>query len=84
MGSFSIWHWLIVLVIVLLIFGTKKLRNLGADLGGAVKGFKDGIKDVTAEDKPAETPPPPPSPAPPPQVGTGQTIEGEIREKTRS
>lgn len=82
MGSFSIWHWLIVLVIVLLIFGTKKLRNLGADLGGAVKGFKDGIKDATAEDKPAETPPP--SPAPPPQVGTGQTIEGEIREKTRS
>ena len=39
MGSFSIWHWLIVLVIVLLIFGTKKLRNMGADLGGAVKGF---------------------------------------------
>ncbi|HPU79011.1 Sec-independent protein translocase subunit TatA [Accumulibacter sp.] len=82
MGSFSIWHWLIVLVIVLLIFGTKKLRNLGADLGGAVKGFKDGIKDATAEDKPAETPPP--SPTPPPQVSTGQTIEGEIREKTRS
>ena len=44
MGSFSIWHWLIVLVIVLLIFGTKKLRNIGADLGGAVKGFKDGMK----------------------------------------
>jgi len=84
MGSFSIWHWLIVLVIVLLIFGTKKLRNLGADLGGAVKGFKDGIKDATTEDKPPETPSPPPAPAPPPQVGTGQTIEGEIREKTRS
>ena len=84
MGSFIIWHWLIVLVIVLLIFGTKKLRNLGADLGGAVKGFKDGIKDATTEDKPAETPSPPPAPAPPPQVGTGQTIEGEIREKTRS
>ena len=84
MGSLSIWHWLIVLVIVLLIFGTKKLRNLGADLGGAVKGFKDGIKDATTEDKPAETPSPPPAPAPPPQVGTGQTIEGEIREKTRS
>ena len=84
MGSFSIWHWLIVLVIVLLIFGTKKLRNIGADLGGAVKGFKDGIKDATTEDKPAETPSPPPAPAPPPQVGTGQTIEGEIREKTRS
>ncbi len=45
MGSFSIWHWLIVLVIVMLVFGTKKLRNMGTDLGGAVKGFKDGIKD---------------------------------------
>ena len=48
MGSFSIWHWLIVLVIVLLIFGTKKLKNLGSDLGGAVKGFKDGLKDGSA------------------------------------
>ena len=45
MGSFSLWHWLIVLVIVLLIFGTKKLKNMGSDLGGAVKGFKDGLKD---------------------------------------
>jgi sec-independent protein translocase protein TatA len=45
MGSFSIWHWLIVLVIVVLVFGTKKLKNIGADLGGAVKGFKDGVKD---------------------------------------
>jgi sec-independent protein translocase protein TatA len=44
MGSFSIWHWLIVLVIVALIFGTKKLGNMGADLGKAVKGFKDGVK----------------------------------------
>jgi sec-independent protein translocase protein TatA len=48
MGSFSIWHWLIVLVIVMLVFGTKKLRNIGQDLGGAVKGFKDGMK--TAEE----------------------------------
>jgi sec-independent protein translocase protein TatA len=55
MGSFSIWHWLIVLIIVLLIFGTKKLRNLGSDLGGAVKGFKDGIKDAATDDKPVET-----------------------------
>ncbi len=86
MGSFSIWHWLIVLIIVLLIFGTKKLRNLGSDLGGAVKGFKDGIKDAAADEKPAETDPTPPAPSasPPPQVSTGQTIEGEIREKTRS
>ena len=45
MGSFSIWHWLIVLLIVMLIFGTKKLRNMGADLGGAVRGFKDGMRE---------------------------------------
>lgn len=44
MGSFSIWHWLIVLVIVMLVFGTKKLGNIGSDLGKAVKGFKDGVK----------------------------------------
>lgn len=44
MGSFSIWHWLIVLLVVVLIFGTKKLKNLGSDLGSAVKGFKDGVK----------------------------------------
>lgn len=74
MGSFSIWHWLIVLVIVMLIFGTKKLRNVGQDLGGAVKGFKDGMKEGTAE-KSAEAPP---------QQVTGQTIEGEVKEKTKS
>ena len=45
MGSFSIWHWLIVLLIVVMVFGTKKLRSLGGDLGGAVKGFKDGVKE---------------------------------------
>ena len=45
MGTFSLWHWLIVLLIVVLVFGTKKLKNIGQDLGGAVKGFKDGIKD---------------------------------------
>jgi len=44
MGSFSIWHWLIVLLIVVMIFGTKKLKNIGSDLGGAVKGFKDGVR----------------------------------------
>ncbi len=54
MGSFSIWHWLIVLLIVVMVFGTKKLKNIGSDLGGAVKGFKDGMKDggTAAEDKP--------------------------------
>jgi sec-independent protein translocase protein TatA len=77
MGSFSIWHWLIVLVVVVLIFGTKKLRNLGTDLGGAVRGFKEGMK--TEEDK-----------AQPPAAGkldhpsTGQTIEGEVKDKTHS
>ena len=75
MGSFSIWHWLIVLVIVMLIFGTKKLRNVGQDLGGAVKGFKDGMKEGTAAEKSAEAPP---------QQVTGQTIEGEVKEKTKS
>lgn len=45
MGTFSIWHWIIVLIIVVLVFGTKKLRNLGSDLGGALKGFKEGMKE---------------------------------------
>jgi len=72
MGSLSIWNWLIVLVIVMLIFGTKKLRNIGADLGGAVRGFKDGMREGTA-DKATE-------PAAP-QV-TGKTVEGEVRGKT--
>ena len=71
MGSLSIWHWLIVLVIVMLIFGTKKLRNMGADLGGAVRGFKDGMREG---DKAAEGAP---------QV-TGKTIEGEVKGKTES
>ncbi|MGH6626398.1 MAG: Sec-independent protein translocase subunit TatA [Burkholderiaceae bacterium] len=56
MGSFSIWHWLVVLLIVVLVFGTKKLKNIGTDLGSAVKGFKDGMKDGSAsapEEKPA-------------------------------
>lgn len=73
MGSFSIWHWLIVLVIVMLVFGTKKLRNIGQDLGGAVKGFKDGMKEATA-DKPAEAP----------QQVSGQTIDVDVKEKTKS
>ena len=60
MGSFSIWHWLIVLLIVVMVFGTKKLKNIGGDLGGAVKGFKDGMKEggqPSAEDA-ANTPSP--------------------------
>lgn len=69
MGSFSIWHWLIVLLIIILVFGTKKLRNIGSDLGGAVKGFKEGMR--TEE-------------APPKQLSEdgGKTIEGEVKSKT--
>ena len=59
MGSFSIWHWLVVLLIVVLVFGTKKLKNIGTDLGGAVKGFKDGVRDggAPAAGTDAGTPP---------------------------
>lgn len=59
MGTFSIWHWLIVLLIVVMVFGTKKLKNIGSDLGGAVKGFKDGIKDggQSADAAPGQTAP---------------------------
>ena len=56
MGSFSIWHWLIVLLIVVMVFGTKKLKNIGSDLGGAVKGFKDGMKDGGATEEAAGKP----------------------------
>ena len=56
MGSFSIWHWLVVLLIVVLVFGTKKLKNIGSDLGGAVKGFKDGMKDGSSPAADAATP----------------------------
>jgi sec-independent protein translocase protein TatA len=75
MGSFSIWHWLIVLLVVLLIFGTKKLRNMGADLGAAVKGFKQGMRDD--EDKASDA-------TEPQRKVTGQTIEGEVKEKSHS
>ena len=51
MGSFSIWHWLIVLLIVVLVFGTSKLKNLGRDLGGGIKGFKEGMKEGDADPK---------------------------------
>ena len=73
MGSLSIWHWLIVLLVVVLVFGTKKLRNLGSDLGSAVKGFKEGMKSAEEEsNQPKQEIPPP----------TGQTIEGEVRKET--
>ncbi len=82
MGSFSIWHWLIVLLIVVLVFGTKKLKNMGQDLGGAVKGFKDGMKDGSAPEAPAA------SAAPSQQVTSAQpgadkaTIDVEARNKS--
>ncbi len=76
MGAFSIWHWLIVLLVVVLIFGTKKLRNMGADLGGAVKGFKEGMKNEGETPEKVQ------------QVGQtieeGQTIEGEVKDKTHT
>ena len=77
MGSFSIWHWLIVLVIVLLIFGTKKLRNVGQDLGGAVKGFKDGLKEGESATAAVESTVNNGAPAKPAKPETGRTIEGE-------
>lgn len=83
MGSFSIWHWLIVLLIVVMVFGTKKLKNMGSDLGGAVKGFKDGMKDGSADEPGAE-----PGPAVPPSQVTGtpkavdsSTIDVEAKRK---
>lgn len=50
MGGFSLWHWLVVLVIVILVFGTKRLKNVGQDLGEALKGFKKGVKDTDEPD----------------------------------
>ena len=79
MGSFSVWHWLIVLLIVVLVFGTKKLKNIGSDLGGAVKGFKDGVRDGSASAA---------EPAPPPQQVAQKTAEAahtvDVDAKTRS
>lgn len=53
MGTFSVWHWLVVLLVVVLVFGSKKLRNLGGDLGAAVRGFKKGMSDDAAKEDPA-------------------------------
>jgi len=78
MGSFSPVHLLLVLLIVVLVFGTKKLGNIGSDLGKAVKGFKDGVKGE--EDKPAASS----TSAPPQQVADKSTIDVEAKEKTRT
>jgi sec-independent protein translocase protein TatA len=78
MGSFSIWHWLIVLLVVVMIFGTKKLKNIGSDLGAAVKGFKEGVK--TGGESVGET-------APPQQVGAVHKSDAntvDVEAKTRS
>ncbi|MGC3963561.1 MAG: Sec-independent protein translocase subunit TatA [Rhodocyclaceae bacterium] len=72
MGSLSIWHWLIVLVIVMLVFGTKKLRNIGQDLGGAVKGFKEGMREGEATGT-----------TPPSQQIDGKTVDAEARERDK-
>jgi sec-independent protein translocase protein TatA len=72
MGSMSIWHWLIVLLVVVLIFGTKKLRNIGEDLGGAVKGFKDGMRGEEEAHKQTQA------------LQDAKTIEGEAKEKTQT
>jgi sec-independent protein translocase protein TatA len=77
MGGLSIWHWLIVLVVVVLIFGTKKLRNIGQDLGGAVKGFKEGMKTET--DGAAGTNAADAAPA---QQIPGQTIDADVKKET--
>lgn len=71
MGGLSIWHWLIVLLVIVLIFGTKKLRNIGSDLGGAVRGFKEGMAGESEAQHQVE------------HQG-GQTIEGEIKDKTQT
>ncbi len=76
MGSLSIWHWLIVLLVIILVFGTSKLKNMGKDLGGAIKGFKEGMKEgsdevansASAADKPKQVP--------------GQTIDVQAKEKS--
>jgi len=75
MGGLSIWHWLIVLLVVVLIFGTKKLRNIGQDLGGAVRGFKEGMRSDSDA---------PPAAEEPPQQIAGKTIEGEAKKEKTS
>jgi sec-independent protein translocase protein TatA len=79
MGSFSIWHWLIVLLIIVLIFGTKKLKNIGSDLGGAVKGFKEGVRDGSAPETPV---PPTGQVASTPTHPEKTTIDVEARNKS--
>ena len=76
MGSFSIWHWLIVLLVIAMVFGTKKLRNIGSDLGGAVKGFKEGMKEAQSSDAQ--------EPQAQQRVASGETIDVQAKEKSAS
>jgi sec-independent protein translocase protein TatA len=82
MGSMSIWHWVIVLVVVVLLFGTKKLGNVGSDIGKAVKGFKDGVKGE--EEKSTVNTTTTTTVHPAQQVADKSTIDVETREKHRS
>ena len=79
MGQWSIVHWLVVLGIVVVIFGTKKLRNMGSDLGGAIKGFKEGIKEPAKDEAAATTAN---AEAAPQRVATGETIDVQAKEKS--
>ena len=81
MGTFSIWHWLVVLAIVVLVFGTKKLRNLGSDLGNAVRGFKEGMKSAEEDTSTSTT-----SPTSQPQQITSHSVEVEsdVKEKNQT
>ncbi len=80
MGSLSIWHWLIVLVIVMMVFGTKKLKNIGSDLGSAVKGFKEGMRD--GESTTAATPDKQIAAQPPEAAAHKDAIDVEAKEKS--
>ena len=79
MGSFSIWHWLVVLLIVVMIFGTKKLKNIGTDLGSAVKGFKEGMKDGVSD---AEPQPPVAGQVTNAAAASPETIDVQAKEKS--
>jgi sec-independent protein translocase protein TatA len=81
MGGFSIWHWLIVLLVVVVIFGTKKLRNIGADLGGAVKGFKEGMKTGSEADE-GSAPPAAPQQVTAARRSDANTVDVEAKTKS--
>ncbi len=82
MGSLSIWHWMIVLVVIILVFGTSKLKNVGRDLGSAVKGFKEGLQEGTSDAASAAPPQQPAQKVENASQPPGQTIDVTAREKT--